>query len=213
MRGNVQKIQENPRKSRKSKKTKEHQRKSKKIQENPLTCAFLAGGPISTFPLIGVTFGQHRKIQQFQEGARKLQEMQGICHKCVKCARECKGNPKNRENPRKSKKSRSIKENQRKSKKIQENPRKSKKIQKCAAAHSSTRAALATASSSRPTPPGAQWLGLWLDKRLGGSGWGSGMRVSKPGSSSLNPRASETRPGGMREAIKYGRPPAGSEPC
>ena len=186
----------NPRKSRKSKKTKEHQRKSKKIQENPLTCAFLAGGPISTFPLIGVTFGQHRKIQQFQEGARKLQEMQGICHKCVKCARECKGNPKKsekiQENPR----------NQGASKKIKENPRKSKKIQKCAAAHSSTRAALATASSSRPTPPGAQWLGLWLDKRLGGSGWGSGMRVSKPGSSSLNPRASETRPGGMREAIK-----------
>ena len=126
MRGNVQKIQENPRKSRKSKKTKEHQRKSKKIQENPLTCAFLAGGPISTFPLIGVTFGQHRKIQQFQEGARKLQEMQGICHKCVKCARECKGNPKNQ---RKSKKIQEIKEHQRKSKKIQENPRKSKNAQ------------------------------------------------------------------------------------
>ena len=164
MRGNVQKIQENPRKSRKSKKTKEHQRKSKKIQENPLTCAFLAGGPISTFPLIGVTFGQHRKIQQFQEGARKLQEMQGICHKCVKCARECKGNPKNQ---RKSKKIQEIKEHQRKSKKIQENPKmRSRTLVHSSSsgycfflsAHSSWRA---VAGAVAGQAAGREWLGKW----------------------------------------------------
>ena len=147
--------------------TKEHQRKSKKIQENPLTCAFLAGGPISTFPLIGVTFGQHRKIQQFQEGARKLQEMQGICHKCVKCARECKGNPKIRENQRKSKKSRSIKENQRKSKKIQENPKmRSRTLVHSSSsgycfflsAHSSWRA---VAGAVAGQAAGREWLGKW----------------------------------------------------